>query len=99
MAASPPSSRDTRQAPCSAADEYGYEEWPYLDQDVLAVSLSCKVCFTCQWFRHNAGVNCIPVLTCQLNQGLIAHGEHLTSRCQGWTDDMVRQRGWAPEVA
>ena len=32
-------------------------------------------------------------------QGLIAHGEHLTNRCQGWTDDMVRQRGWAPEVA
>ena len=31
--------------------------------------------------------------------GLIAHGEHLTSRCQSWTDDMVRQRGWAPEVA
>ncbi len=44
-------------------------------------------------------VNCIPVLTGQLNQGLIAHGEHLTSRCQGWTDDMVRQQGWAPEVA
>jgi hypothetical protein len=20
-------------------------------------------------------------------------------RCQGWTDDMVRQRGWAPEGA
>ena len=37
-------------------------------------------------------------MTCQLHQGLIAHGEHLTSRCQGWTDDMVRQRGWAPEV-
>ena len=44
-------------------------------------------------------MNCIPVLTCQLNQGLIAHGEHLTSRCQGWTDDMTRQQGWAPEVA
>ena len=39
------------------------------------------------------------VLTCQLHQGLIAHGEHLTSRCQGWTDDMTRQQGWAPEVA
>ena len=49
--------------------------------------------------RRHAGVNCIPVLTCQLHQGLIAHGEHLTSRCQGWTDDMVSQRGWAPEVA
>jgi len=54
---------------------------------------------TCHWFRHHAGVNCIPVLTCQLHQGLIAHGEHLTSRCQGWTDDMARQKGWAPEVA
>ena len=50
-------------------------------------------------FRHHAGVNCIPVLTCQLHQGLIAHGEHLTSRCQAWTDDMTRQQGWAPEVA
>jgi hypothetical protein len=35
-------------------------------------------------------VNCIPLLTCQLHQGLLAHGEHLTRRCQ---------RGWAPEVA
>ncbi len=34
-----------------------------------------------------------------LHQGLIANGEHLTRRCQGWTDDMARQRGWAPEVA
>jgi hypothetical protein len=38
-------------------------------------------------------------MTCQLHQGLIAHGEHLTSHCQGWTDDQVRQKGWAPEVA
>ena len=28
-----------------------------------------------------------------------AHSEHLTSRCQGWTDDMTRSQGWAPEVA
>jgi hypothetical protein len=35
--------------------------------------------------------------TCQLHQGLIAHGEHLTSRCQGWTEDQVRQKCWAPE--
>ena len=75
------------------------EEWPYLDQEVLLTTRSRKVCMTCHWFRHHAGVNCIPVLTCQLHQGLISHGEHLTSRCQGWTDDMTRQRGWAPEVA
>ena len=39
---------------------------------------------TCHWFRYHAGLNCIPVLT---------------SHCQGWTDDQVRQKGWAPEVA
>ena len=75
------------------------DAWPYLEGDVLRKSRSRKVCMTCHWFRHHAGVGCIPVLTCQLHQGLIAHGEHLTSRCQGWTDDLVRQRGWAPEVA
>jgi hypothetical protein len=49
-------------------------------------------------FRHHAGAECIRVFTCQLHHGLIAQGEHLIRRCQGWTDDMVRQRGWAPEV-
>ncbi len=75
------------------------EDWPYLDEAVLLRTRSRKVCMTCHWFRHHAGVNCIPVLTCQLHQGLIAHGEHLPNRCQGWTDDMTRQKGWAPEVA
>jgi len=75
------------------------EDWPYLEQDVLRKTRSRKVCMTCHWFRHHAGANCIPVLTCQLHQGLITHGEHLTSRCQGWTDDMTRTCGWAPEAA
>ena len=59
------------------------EEWPFLDQEVLVHARSRKVCMTCHWFRHHAGVNCIPVLT---------------SRCQGWTDDMARQAGRAPDV-
>ncbi|MCP9793088.1 galactose oxidase [Vulcanococcus limneticus] len=73
------------------------DDWPYLDQAVLAQSRSRQVCMTCHWFRHHAGASCIPLLTCQLHRGLIAHGEHLTRRCPGWTDDQVRQRGWAPE--
>ena len=73
------------------------EDWAWLNQAVLRPSRSRKVCMTCHWFRHHAGVNCIPLLTCQLHQGLIAHGEHLVSRCQGWTDDMARQRSCAPE--
>ncbi|MEB3235291.1 MAG: galactose oxidase [Cyanobacteriota bacterium] len=66
------------------------EDWPYLEADVLVPTRSPKVCMTCHWFRHQAGVNCIPVLTCQLHQGLIAHGEHLNRRCQGWTDNRRR---------
>jgi len=74
------------------------EAWSYLDDSVLRSSRSRKVCMTCHWFRHQAGVNCIPELTCQLHQGLISQGDHLTRRCQGWTDAMTRQRGWAPEM-
>jgi hypothetical protein len=74
------------------------EEWPFLDQEVLVQARSRKVCMTCH-FQHHAGVNCIPLLTCQLHQGWIAHGEHLTSRCQGWTNDMARQVGSATVAA
>ena len=73
------------------------EAWRYLDESALIKTRSSKVCMTCHWFRHHVGASCIPVLTCRLHQGLIAHGEHLTHRCQGWTDAMERQRGWAPE--
>lgn len=99
MTVSPPHSRGTRSALTPADDDGAYEEWAYLDEEVLVASRSGKVCLTCHFFRHHAGVNCIPVLTCQLHQGLLAHGEHLTRRCQGWTKDMALQRGWAPEVA
>jgi hypothetical protein len=40
------------------------EAWPYLDEGVLRPSRSRKVCMTCHWFRHHAGAECIPVLTC-----------------------------------
>jgi hypothetical protein len=88
----------SRIRPTAVLAEVDCEAWPYLDEGVLRPSQSRKVCMTCHWFRHHPGAECIPVLTCQLHQGLIAQGEHLIRRCQGWTDDMVRQRGWAPEV-
>ncbi len=99
MPFSPPSSRGDRHDASPRRDGGTVEEWPYLDEDVLVASRSRKVCLTCHFFRHHAGANCIPLLTCQLHQGLLAHGEHLTRRCHGWTEDMARQRGWAPEVA
>ncbi|MEX0588158.1 MAG: galactose oxidase, partial [Cyanobium sp.] len=72
--------RHSSPEPSSGRLEQPVEAWPYLDQQQLQPSRSRKVCMTFYWFRHHAGVNCIPVLTCQLHQGLIAHGEHLTSR-------------------
>jgi hypothetical protein len=75
------------------------EAWPPLGEALLRQTRSRKVCMTCHWFRHHLGSDGIPLLTCQLHQGLIGQGEHLTSRCQGWSDDMARQRGWAPEIA
>jgi hypothetical protein len=88
-----------RSAAQPARLETPIEEWPYLDESTLLKTRSRKVCMTCHWFRHHAGVNCIPVLTCQLHQGLIAQGEHLTSSCKSWSNDMSATRGWAPEVA
>jgi hypothetical protein len=82
-----------------ATGEIPIEAWSYLDQEVLLSSRSSQVCITCHWFRHHAGVNCIPLLTCQLHEGLISHGDHLTHRCTRWTQDLAAQRGWAPEVA
>ena len=59
-------------------------DWPYLTQPVLVASRSRQVCLTCRFFGHQAAADAIPLLTCQLHRGLIAHGEHLTRRCQGW---------------
>jgi len=64
----------------SGSLELPVDEWPFLDQCVLVRSRSRKVCMTCDWFRHHSGVNCIPLLTCQLHQGLLAQGEHLVNR-------------------
>ncbi len=53
-----------RPAALAARLEIPVEEWLYLDEEVLRKTRSRKVCMTCHWFRHHAGVNCILVLTC-----------------------------------
>jgi hypothetical protein len=83
----------------SGSLELPVEEWPFLEQPLLLPSRSHRVCLTCHWFRHHAAPQCVPLLTCQLHQGLISHGEHLTRRCTSWTEDQLRRSGWAPEAA
>jgi hypothetical protein len=46
-----------RPAALVAKLETPVEEWHYLDEDVLRKTRSRKVCMTCHWFRHHAGVN------------------------------------------
>lgn len=70
-------------------------DWPCLDQEVLHPSCSHQVCMTCHFFRHHPGANGIPLLTCHRHRGLIDHGEHLTRKCSGWTEDQRRPLGWA----
>ncbi|MBD2421921.1 galactose oxidase [Cyanobium sp. FACHB-13342] len=60
-----------RPAALAARLEAPIEAWPYLVSEVLVTTRSRQVCMPSHWFRHYAGVNCIPVLT---------------RRCQGWTD-------------
>ena len=72
-----------RPAALAARLEAPIEEWPYLDEGTLVKTRSRKVCMTCHWFRHHAGVNCIPVLTCQLHQGLIGQGSTSLTAARG----------------
>ncbi len=83
----------------AAAREIPIDACPYLDEEVLLSSRSRQVCITCHWFRHHAGVNCIPLLTCQLHEGLITQGEHLTRRCSRWVPRREVSVGWCPEAA
>ncbi len=73
------------------------KEWSFLDGAVLHPSRSHKVCLGCHWFRHHEGLNCISLLASQLHKGLLVQGDRLTRSSQGWTDDLVLQKGWAPE--
>ncbi len=91
-----PLSRVPSRALSSDQAASAIDAWPYLDEEVLLSSRSRQVCITCYWFRRHAGVNCIPLLTCQLHEGLISHGDHLTSRCKGWTEwYLLAWRRWA----
>ena len=67
------------------------EDWPKLDQTMLRPSRNHQVCMTCHFFSHHTGSQSIPLLTCHLHQGLIAHGEHLTRRCSVWTKKLHGQ--------
>ena len=75
------------------------EVWLQLREPVLRSRRSRKVCMSCHFFRHRVAADGIPEFTCELHRALIGQGVHLGSRWQGWTDDLVRQQGWAPEVA
>ena len=54
------------------------KDWPNLDREVFRPSSSRKFCLNCHWFSHQVEPNCIPLLSCQLHQGLLANGEYLT---------------------
>jgi hypothetical protein len=83
-----------QSASLSPAHDESIEEWPWLDQVVLQISSIHQVCMTCHVFRPQPGANGIPLLTCHLHQGLIAHGEYLTcSSAVGRKTEVARGAG------
>ena len=74
------------------------EDWPWLDKAVLRPSRSRQVCMTCHFFRHHPGPECIPLLTCQLHQGLIASGDQFvsTARSAALIRSALRGAGMEP---
>jgi len=85
-----------RPAALAARLEVPIEEWPYLDSEVLVKTRSRKVCMTqaSRWSELHPPDHLPAAPGC-----LIAHGEHITIHCQGWSDDMTHSHGWSPEVA
>ena len=85
-----------RPAALAAQPDLIIDEWPYLDSEVLVETRSRKVCMTqaSRWSELHPRAHLPAAPGC-----LIAHGEHITIHCQGWSDDMTHSQGWTPEVA
>ncbi|WP_320676991.1 galactose oxidase [Prochlorococcus sp. MIT 1300] len=75
------------------------EEWDYLEYGTLKESRTACVCITCQHFSYCCDKHCRTLLTCGLQQRLIPHGEHLSSRCAFWQRRSEKEIGWCPEWA
>ena len=74
-------------------------EWDHLEYGTLKKSRSACVCITCQHFNYCCDKHCRTLLTCHVQQRLIPHGEHLTSRCPLWQRRLEKDIGWCPEAA
>ena len=75
------------------------EEWEYIEKGILQRSYSACVCMTCKHFDYTCDRHCRTVLTCQIQQRLIPHGQHLNSRCPMWFKQIQKEVGWCPEAA
>ena len=75
------------------------EEWDYLEEDTLKHTRSASVCITCQHFNHCCDRHCRTLLTCHIQQRLIPHGDHLTSRCPLWMPIRKKEIGWHQKAA
>jgi hypothetical protein len=85
-------------SPLAARFDLPIEEWRDLDSAVLAKTRTRKVYMTCHWFRHHAGVNCIPLLL--PNESWIGDGRQVLPSSAPGSGSRVGSsvpppRGWA----
>ena len=75
------------------------EEWEYIEENRLKKTRSASVCITCQHFNHCCDRHCRTLLTCHIQQRIIPHGDHLTSRCPLWMPIRKKEIGWHQKAA
>ena len=73
------------------------ENWDFIEEGLLNKTRSACVCITCQHFEHYCDKNYRTMLTCQVQQRLIPHGGHLTSRCPLWMKRIGEKISCSPE--
>ena len=82
------------------AKRYAKEEkWEYIEESCLTKTRSTSVCMTCHHFSHCCDRHSRTLLTCDVQQRLIPHGDHLTSRCPLWMPSQVRDDRWDSNAA
>ncbi|WP_320674873.1 galactose oxidase [Prochlorococcus sp. MIT 1341] len=70
----------------------------YVEESAPQGSHSACISMTCQHFVFSSDRNCRPLLTFQISEHLIPHGEHLKKRCPLWSKRFAMEFGWYPEV-
>ena len=74
-------------------------EFEYIEEGMLKMSRSARVCMTCTHFRYACDKHSHTLLSCRTYQRLIPQGSHLTCKCPYWHAGFEDNYTFRTEVA